>query len=114
MAKGHWQIYNWKPGTKSFEVGGVETLLVEEAPKKVIDLALRASEIMGDGFYGVDIKEANGEVYLIEVNDNPSVDRNWEDARLGDKLYELIMADLYKRIEDARMVRTRLSLPDID
>ncbi|MDY0214209.1 MAG: GNAT family N-acetyltransferase [Bacilli bacterium] len=114
MAKGHWQIYNWKPGTKSFEVGGVKTLLVEEAPKKVIDLALRASEIMGDGFYGVDIKEANGEVYLIEVNDNPSVDRNWEDARLGDKLYELIMADLYKRIEDARMVRTRLSLPDID
>lgn len=114
MAKDHWQIYNWKPNSTSFAVGAVETLLVEEAPKKVIELALKAAAIMGDGFYGVDIKEANGEVYLIEVNDNPSVDRHWEDQKLGDKLYEIIMADIYRRIEEARTVRTRLSLPDID
>lgn len=114
MAKDHWQIYNWKPGTKSFDVGGVETLLVEEAPKNVVKLALEAAEVMGDGFYGVDIKEANGNVYLIEVNDNPSVDRHWEDARLGDRLYEIIMADLFNRIEAARAFKSRLSLPDID
>lgn len=114
MAKNHWQIYNWKPGTKSFSVGGVETLLVEEAPKKVIDLALKAAEVMGDGLYGVDIKESNGEVYLIEVNDNPSMDRHWEDARLGDALYELVMQDFYNRIEAARAFKSRLSLPDID
>lgn len=114
MAKDHWQIYNWKPNTKSFAVGPVETLLVEEAPKKVIELALKAAAIMGDGFYGVDIKERNGEVFLIEVNDNPSIDRHWEDQKLGDKLYEMIMEDIYKRIEEARTVRTRLSLPDTD
>ncbi|MFA7449703.1 MAG: hypothetical protein WCY90_02695 [Bacilli bacterium] len=60
------------------------------------------------------IKERNGEVFLIEVNDNPSIDPHWEDQKLGDKLYEMIMEDIYKRIEEARTVRTRLSLPDTD
>lgn len=113
MAKNHWQIYNWK-SSKSFDVGAVETFLVEEVPENVIKLALEAAAVMGEGFYGVDIKEAGNEVYVIEVNDNPSVDRGWEDARLGDELYNIIIREIYDRIEKARTFKSRLSLPDTE
>lgn len=111
MAKNHWQIYNWQKPGKDL-TGKVETLLIEEAPPKVVELALRAASVMGDGFYGVDIKEHNGDFYVIEVNDNPSIDHGAEDLRLGLKLYETIIRDLYDRIEKARSVKSRELLPD--
>ena len=44
MAKDHWQIYNWTPDQNKFVVGGVETLLVEDAPPAVVKAALEARE----------------------------------------------------------------------
>lgn len=110
MAKNHWQIYNWrKTKTKNYTVGNVETLFVEEAPKKVIKQALKAASLMGDGFYGVDLKEANGEVYLIEVNDNPSIDSGLEDKKLKDELYNTIINYFYEKIEDSRNIEKRIT-----
>jgi len=107
MAKNHWQIYNWGTTKTSEQVGDVETLLVENAPKEVIETALKAAAAMGDGFYGVDLKEANGKVYVIEVNDNASIDHHWEDRALGDELYLIIMKSLLSRIEVARNIKNR-------
>lgn len=107
MAKGHWQIYNWGSKTQRDMVGGCETFLVENAPKAVVDAAVRAAASMGDGFYGVDIKEVNGKVYVIEVNDNPSVDHHWEDQILGDDLYLLIMRNFMERIEAERNIKPK-------
>lgn len=109
MAKGHWQIYNWGSKTQRDMVGGVETLLVENAPANVVETAVKAASIMGDGFYGVDLKEVDGKVYVIEVNDNPSIDRHWEDQILGDELYLMIVRNLMSRIEVARNIKNRAS-----
>ncbi len=35
---------------------------------------------MGDGLYGVDLKETSEGVYVIEVYDNPNLDHNCEDS----------------------------------
>lgn len=103
MARNHWQIYNWNANKSRASVGPVETFLIEDAPPAVVDLALKAANAIGDGFYGVDVKEKDGIVYVIEVNDNPSIDHHWEDEILGEKLYIQIMDNILQRIEKARM-----------
>jgi hypothetical protein len=39
--------------------------------------------------YGVDIKESNGKLYVIEVNDNPSLEGG-EDAHYPDMFHKII------------------------
>ncbi|ABR55317.1 RimK domain protein ATP-grasp [Methanococcus vannielii SB] len=52
----------------------VESIPLDEVPKKVLELGLKAANAVGNGLYGIDLKERNGEVYVIEVNDNPSME----------------------------------------
>lgn len=99
MVKDHWQIYRHGDKTDS---GGFDTLPTFEVPPAVLDAALRATRPIGDGFYGVDIKESQGKGYVIEVNDNPSIDSGVEDKYLGQELYNIIMATLLKRMEAKR------------
>lgn len=102
MADNHWQIYNWQSsGSEEFS-GKSETLSVKQVPPHVLKAAVAASSLIGNGFYGVDIKEINGKAYVIEVNDNPNVDAGIEDELLGDELYERIMHSIYNRIETER------------
>jgi glutathione synthase/RimK-type ligase-like ATP-grasp enzyme len=54
---------------------------------------------MGDGLYGVDLKQVGGRVVVTEVNDNPNLDAGCEDALLGDELYRRIIGELLARIE---------------
>lgn len=97
MAKGHWQIYNHADQHEN--VGLSETLATFEVPKKVLDAAIRSTKLIGNGFYGVDIKQKDSSVYVIEVNDNPSIDEGVEDAYLGPELYMAIMAEFANRLE---------------
>ncbi len=53
---------------------------------------------MGDGLYGIDIKERQGKYYVIEVNDNPNIDSGCEDRILKDALYEQIMQVFFARM----------------
>jgi len=102
MSRGHWQIYNH--GAKSAaKSGGFETLPVRAAPSEVLKLAQRATTPIGDGLYGVDIKQAGDRVAIIEVNDNPSIDAGVEDAYLGDDLYRRIMDEFLRRMERKRL-----------
>jgi glutathione synthase/RimK-type ligase-like ATP-grasp enzyme len=101
MARDHWQIYKQKAGGK-MTGGRWETLPVADAPAGVVDLGLRAANAIGDGFYGVDIKEVDGRYVVIEVNDNPSVERGVEDQVLGDALYEAVMQVFRARLEAGR------------
>lgn len=101
MARGHWQICNWN-SKKRHRFGGADTLGVEEVPASVIQMALKAANLMGNGLYGVDLKEIDGQVLVIEVNDNPSIDAGVEDVVLKDDLYQAIIRSLIARIEDPR------------
>src|SRR3546814_18573092 len=55
MSRGHWQIYNHAAAKGGDRVGRFKTLPVRDAPADVVKLALRATNAIGDGLYGVDI-----------------------------------------------------------
>jgi len=99
MAGGHWQIIKRDPLGKITGEGMSECVAVDEAPKAIIRTALRAANLVGDGFYGVDLKQTGRHVYVIEVNDNPSIDAGVEDEILKDELYRQIMSVILERIE---------------
>jgi glutathione synthase/RimK-type ligase-like ATP-grasp enzyme len=99
MARDHWQIYNHASSRKSAQSGAFETIPTFEAPKAVLDAALKACSIIGSSLYGVDIKQKGNQVYVIEVNDNPNIDHKIEDAYLGDELYMMIMQEFVDRLE---------------
>ncbi len=96
MARGHWQIIQ-REGVRKLE-GNADTMPVEQAPPAVVETALKAAGLIGLGLYGVDLKEVNGRVVVIEVNDNPSIDAGCEDAVLKDQLYRDILEVMLKRI----------------
>lgn len=102
MAKGHWQIYKHDSGKAT--AGGWDTLPVEEAPAHVLDAAIRACACIGDGLYGVDLKDINGQALIIEINDNPSIDSSVEDAVAGEALYLTIMQHFLTRMEKNRQI----------
>jgi len=47
----------------------------------------------------VNIEKKDGSVFVIEVNDNPSIGRGMEDKYLGNELYQLVMAEFARRLE---------------
>ena len=79
--------------------GRVQTFNFEEVPETVMNTALKAANLIGDGLYGVDIKEIGGKSYVIEINDNPNLDSGFEDAVLKMELYSTIMKVFRERIE---------------
>ncbi|HAE46200.1 MAG TPA: RimK family alpha-L-glutamate ligase, partial [Tistrella mobilis] len=70
MSRNHWQIVK-HGGDGRIDEGRFRTFGVDEAPAEVIDAALRAAAPIGDGLYGVDLKQNAEGVFVIEVNDNP-------------------------------------------
>ena len=103
MVPGHWQIIKHDDQKHNFVEGSTVALAVGEAPERVVKLALQAANLIGDGFYGVDIKQVGNHYYLIEINDNPSVDAGNEDSVLKDALYSEVMGVFLKRIEARKL-----------
>lgn len=106
MVPGHWQIIKHASGRNPYEDGSTVALPLEEAPAQLIRIALKAANLMGDGFYGVDIKQLGRRYYVIEVNDNPNVDAGNEDGVLKDDLYMNVM-----NLFASRMAARRQCLP---
>lgn len=101
MARGHWQIYDRGPDSKGAIVSGnADTLPLSQVPGFVLETALKAANLIGDGLYGVDLKEIEGRALVIEVNDNPSIDSGIEDAVLKDELYDSIIRSFIRRLEE--------------
>ncbi|MDW5378135.1 RimK family protein [Halomonas sp. HP20-15] len=100
MARGHWQIYDHSRGkTRS---GGFTTHAPGDVPKPVIKAALKATRLIGNGLYGVDIKQVDNRVVVIEINDNPNLDAGVEDLVLGPRLYDKVMEVFLERMEANR------------
>ncbi|MGB0513474.1 MAG: RimK family protein, partial [Wenzhouxiangellaceae bacterium] len=106
MARGHWQIIK-HDGDRGVDEGNADTLAVGEAPDIVVRTAVRAASLIGNGLYGVDLKESNGKVRVIEINDNPSIDAGVEDDVLKTALYREILGVILKRVEAAKRSPTR-------
>jgi glutathione synthase/RimK-type ligase-like ATP-grasp enzyme len=101
MARDHWQIVR-QDRNGDARYGKSETIPVELAPRRAVGAALKAANLIGDGLYGVDVKESNKKFYVIEVNDNPNIDVGVEDAVLRDELYNRIMETFLDRIERSK------------
>ncbi len=98
MADNHWQIYdNSKKGDDA--LGEFETWPIDAVPPDVLKCGIRVANLIGDGLYGVDIKEVNGKAYVIEINDNPNIDAGVEDKILGEEIYLRVMRTFLKRLE---------------
>jgi glutathione synthase/RimK-type ligase-like ATP-grasp enzyme len=101
MSKGHWQIYN-RAARQDDKIGPYDCVPLSKVPSFVIHTALKAAHQIGDGLYGVDIKELDGKAYVIEVNDNSNIDPNIEDQLLGAELYLSIIRTFKERLETGK------------
>ncbi|MGW8161641.1 MAG: ATP-grasp domain-containing protein, partial [Desulfobulbales bacterium] len=106
MAQKHWQIIKRNASGIKTKDGDVETIDVDDAPPKLIKTALKAANLIGDGLYGVDIKQTGGKFYIIEINDNPNIDAGYEDLILKDNLYRSVMRVFLQRIVKRATKRT--------
>jgi glutathione synthase/RimK-type ligase-like ATP-grasp enzyme len=100
MVPHHWQIA--RRGTRGVRYGRVEAVAASDVPRSVLRCALRAGRLIGDGLFGVDVKQVGRSVAVIEINDNPNIDAGCEDALLGDALYQQIMRSFRNRMEARR------------
>lgn len=86
MARGHWQILKHGADGKVV-MGGFQQVGLDEAPPAVIDIGVRAAQLIGDGLYGVDIKETSDGFFVVEINDNPNIEHGIEDAAEKDQVW---------------------------
>jgi glutathione synthase/RimK-type ligase-like ATP-grasp enzyme len=100
MVKKHWQIVHHQENGKPIKEGTSKTFKIDEAPPLVIETAVKAARLIGHGFYGVDLKETDGRVVVIEINDNPNLDHGYEDAADKDVVWEKILLWFQKRLEN--------------
>lgn len=103
MAKKHWQIVQRE--SDGVQQGRVQAIPLRNVPDNVLDYAVRASRLIGDGLYGIDLKQIENKVYVIEINDNPSIDAGFEDVVIKDRIYEIVMKSFLRRIKSRRQGR---------
>ncbi len=101
MAPKHWQVLKHEPETGRVRYGRWQVMALEEVPADGLELAVRAANLIGDGLYGVDLKQLESGWRVIEVNDNPNVEHGVEDLVLKDGLYDRIMQSFLRRLEAA-------------
>ncbi len=103
MADEHWQIIKRDAKGVNTSEGDADTLSIGEVSSEIINIAVKACNLIGEGIYGVDLKQVGNKYYLIEINDNPSIDAGCEDLVLKDALYREIMGVFIKRIESKKI-----------
>jgi glutathione synthase/RimK-type ligase-like ATP-grasp enzyme len=91
MPKGRWKHGCKRRGKPTFVWGRTFSVSRDHAPLALKETALKACDVIGNGLYGVDIKEIDGKYVVVEVNDNPSIYAGYEDYR---------NKDLYGKIVD--------------
>jgi glutathione synthase/RimK-type ligase-like ATP-grasp enzyme len=72
-----------------------ESVPQNDVPNEVIQLAIKAARSIGTGLYSVDIKQRGGRQFVIEVNDNPSLESG-EDEYYP-RIYNQIISKLMER-----------------
>ncbi len=100
MAPGHWQVRNSDP--RAVRYGKVEAVARAYAPRDVVRLGCQAARLIGNGLYGVDIKDTARGPLVIEVNDNPNIDTGYDDAADGNVIFEDLVDHFVELVERKR------------
>lgn len=95
IPKRRWKILTYTPEGKAI-YGPVRSYPLGEADPLLIARAVAASNSIGNGLYGVDLKQVGNDYLVIEVNDNPTILVGDEDQKSGD-LYQRIIGYLVDR-----------------
>ncbi len=98
MARGHWQIVKHRADGSARE-GTHRTFDLDQAPPALIDIAVRAARPIGDGLYGVDLKQTEDGFVVMEVNDNPNLEHGIEDAVGKDEVWMRVLRWFIDRFE---------------
>jgi glutathione synthase/RimK-type ligase-like ATP-grasp enzyme len=98
MARGHWQIVKHGADGSSRE-GGFRTFELDQAPRELMDIATRAARPIGEGFYGVDVKQTDQGFVVMEVNDNPNLEHGIEDQVGKDEIWIKLLRWFIERFE---------------
>src|ERR1700724_4366287 len=98
MARGHWQVVKYRPDGSPHE-GGFRAFDLAQAPHEVMDIAMRAARPIGDGFYGVDLKQTDNGIVVMEVNDNPNLEHGIEDVVGKDEIWMRLLRWFVERFE---------------
>lgn len=101
MARAHWQIARTDENGHTKD-GRVVAVPFTDVPRNVLTTALRAAHLIGNGLYGVDLKQVGRRVYVIEINDNPNIDHGFEDKVLKKDLYRSVMQVFLQRIVQSK------------
>ena len=97
MARNHWQIVHHKEGGRTVE-GGFLTVPIAEAPAAIVQVGVKAARLIGRSLYGVDIKQNDRGVFVIEVNDNPNLNVEVEAKAEGDEVWRRLAQWFLKRL----------------
>lgn len=100
MVREHWQIYKSEAG--KLRDGQTESIPLDQVPPVVLNTARRAARLIGEGFYGVDLKQFGRKAMVIEINDNPNVDAGVEDGLLKESLYDQVMRVFRRRMDEKK------------
>lgn len=99
MARYHWQIVKHNTGGKPPREGAAKAFSLADAPPDVLDIGLKAANCIGDGLYGVDLKQTDDGIFVIEVNDNPNLEHGYEDAAEKDEVWLQLTQWFITRLE---------------
>ena len=94
IPKKHWKISTYTQQGREI-YGPVKGLPLTKAAPKLIDTAVKAAGAIGNGLYGVDLKQVGDDFVVIEVNDNPTIAHGEEDQEAPD-IYQKIITFLLK------------------
>lgn len=89
IPKKYWKILTYTSDGRA-HYGPVKGISLQQAPPELLDMAVRASNAIGSGLYGVDLKQKENDYWVIEVNDNPTINAGEEDQVNGE-LYERLI-----------------------
>ena len=92
-----------KKTERGYRYGRTDPVRLEDVPERVLRTAVKAARTIGDGLYGVDLKQVGSRVVVTEVNDNPNIDAGCEDALLKEELYLRIMRGFLARVESRKL-----------
>jgi glutathione synthase/RimK-type ligase-like ATP-grasp enzyme len=89
IPKRRWKILTYTEAGRVI-TGRVRGFDMAKVDPKLLQTALRAAAAIGNGLYGVDIKQVGDSYFVIEVNDNPTIAEGEEDQK-APHLYERLI-----------------------
>ncbi len=88
IPEGGWKVKSKVNGRNVW--GDTIAVPKESISHELKDICISLSKCVGDGLYGLDVKETKDGYKVIEINDNPSIYKGFEDA-IDQDIYEKII-----------------------